>query len=126
MKTGKITPYGVVLETHEYKTITLFTELGIDIELIPKSEIPGVHTADIRMQGLEWEIKSPKGNGRWLIENTLRRAVKQSCNIILDLRRIKIPMQKCLVEINKQFQISKGIKNLKVITKNNTIIDYNK
>ena len=126
MKTGKITPNGVVLETREYKTITLFTELGINIELIPKSEIPGIHTADIRMQGLEWEIKSPKGNGRWLIENTLRRAVKQSCNIILDLRRIKIPMQKCLVEINKQSQISKGIKNLKVITKNNTIIDYNK
>ena len=36
MKKGKIIPNGVILEKHEYKTILLFTEMGSDVELIPK------------------------------------------------------------------------------------------
>ena len=38
MKKGKIIPNGVILEKHEYRTVLLFTEMGVDIELIPKSE----------------------------------------------------------------------------------------
>lgn len=34
---GKIIPNGVILEKHEYKTILLFTEMGANVELIPKS-----------------------------------------------------------------------------------------
>ncbi|MBR2659137.1 hypothetical protein IKD57_04655, partial [Candidatus Saccharibacteria bacterium] len=71
MKKGKIIPNGVILEKHEYKTILLFTEMGSDVELIPKSDKKGVRTPDIIMDGLKWEMKSPKGKGRWLLENTL-------------------------------------------------------
>ena len=89
MKKGKIIPNGVILEKHEYKTILLFTEMGSDIELIPKSDKKGVRTPDIIMDGLKWEMKSPKGKGRWLLENTLQKAVRQSPNVIIDLDRIK-------------------------------------
>ena len=58
---GTITPNGVVLETHEMATVVFLTEMGYDIELIPKSNIKGIHTPDIRMSGREWEMKSPKG-----------------------------------------------------------------
>ena len=41
MKKGKIIPNGVILEKHEYKTVLMFTEMGIDVELISKSEKKG-------------------------------------------------------------------------------------
>ena len=126
MRKGKIIPNGVILEKHEYKTILLFTEMGIDIELIPKSNKKGVHTPDIIMEGLKWELKSPRGSGRWLLENTLQRAVKQSPNVIIDLDRIKIHQIKCLQELEKQFYKSKGAKQLKVIMKTKKIVDFKK
>ncbi|MBO4813251.1 hypothetical protein J5491_03850 [Candidatus Saccharibacteria bacterium] len=126
MKKGKIIPNGVILEKHEYKTILFFTEKGVNVELIPKSNKKGIRTADIIMEGIEWELKSPKGKGRWLIEKTLKRAVRQSPNIIIDLNRIGIHQNKCLQELEKQFYKSKGIKWLKVITKTKKTIDFKK
>lgn len=126
MDKGKIIPNGVVLEKHEYKTILFFTEIGEDVELIPKSNKKGIRTADIVMDGLQWELKSPRGKGRWLLENTLKKANRQSPNIVIDLRRIKIHQDRCLQELEKQFYKSKGVKWLKVITKTKKIIDFKK
>ena len=123
-KTGKITPNGVVLEKHEYRTVLFFTEMGVDVELIPKSVKPGVHTPDLIMQGEEWEMKAPKGKGRWLLENILQDAVKQSSNIIIDLARIQIHQTKCLQELEKQFYKSKGAKKLKIITKTRKMVEF--
>lgn len=123
---GKIIPNGVILEKHEYKTILLFTEMGANVELIPKSNKKGIHTPDIIMYGLKWEMESPKGRGRWLLENTLKKAVKQSSNVIIDLDRIKIHQAKCLQKLEKQFYKSKGIQRLKIITKNKKIVEFKK
>ena len=126
MKKGKIIPNGVILEKHEYKTILLFTEMGSDVELIPKSDKKGVRTPDIIMDGLKWEMKSPKGKGRWLLENTLQKAVRQSPNIIIDLDGIKIHQTKCLQELEKQFYKSKGVRWLKIVTKTKKIVEFKK
>lgn len=126
MKTGKIKPNGVILQPHELKTVVFLTELGHNIELIPKSNIYGIHTPDIKMSSISWEIKCPKGEGKYLIQNTLHKAAHQSENIILDLRRIKIHQTKCLREIEKQFTLSRRLKRIKIITKSRKIIDLNK
>ena len=123
MKSGKIIPNGVALEAHEYNTVLLFTKLGYDVELIPKSNRKGVRSPDVIMDKLRWEMKSPKGSGRWLMENTLQDAVKQSENIIVDLRRTKRPQDKCLRELAEKFKHSKNISKIKVITKAHRIID---
>ena len=104
----------------------LFTEMGSDVELIPKSDKKGVRTPDIIMDGLKWEMKSPKGKGRWLLENTLQKAVRQSPNIIIDLDRIKIHQTKCLQELEKQFYKSKGVRWLKIVTKTKKIVEFKK
>ena len=88
-KKGKITPNGVVLKTHENATAVFLTEQGFDVELIPASNIEGVHTPDIKMDGLKWEMKAPLGEGNQLMENTIQRALRQSQNIIIDLRHTK-------------------------------------
>lgn len=126
MKKGKIIPNGVILEKHEYKTILLFTEMGFDVELIPKSNIRGVHTPDIKMGGFRWEMKAPLGGGNQLMENTIQRALKQSQNIIVDLRHTKRHQTKCLKELEKQFKSKKDIKYLKIITKSGRILDFEK
>ncbi len=126
MRKGRIIPNGVVLEKHEYKTVLFFTELGQDIELIPKSNKEGVHSPDIRMDGALWEMKAPKGEGKYLIANTVQRAVKQSHNIIIDLRRTKRHQTKCLSEIKKEFERSRSLRWLKIITKTQKIVELKK
>ena len=126
MKKGKIIPNGVVLKTHENATVVLLTDVGFDVELIPKSNVKGVHTPDLIMSDLRWEMKSPKGEGKYLMANTIQRAVKQSQNVIVDLRRTKRYQDKCLSELRKEFEKSNSLKRLKVITKNKKILDFKK
>ena len=125
-KKGKITPNGVVLKTHENATAVFLTEQGFDVELIPASNIAGVHTPDIKMDGLKWEMKAPLGEGNQLMENTIQRALRQSQNIIIDLKHTKRHQTKCLRELEKQFLNKKGIKRLKVITKSGKTLDFEK
>ena len=124
MRKGKIIPNGVVLEKHEMATVVFLTERGHDVELVPKSNVYGEHTPDIRMEGLYWEMKAPKGEGKYLIQNTLHKAAHQSENVILDLRRIKMHPDKVLFEVKKEFRLSKRIKRLKIITKLQKVIDF--
>lgn len=125
-KRGKITPNGVVLKTHENATAVFLTEQGFDINLIPPSNINGVHTPDIKMNGIAWEMKAPLGEGNQLMENTIQRALKQSQNIIIDLRHTKRHQAKCLRELKKQFVSKKSLKRLKVITKSGKTLDFEK
>ncbi len=126
MKKGKIIPNGVSLQKHEYDMVLFLTEQGYDIELIPKSDKQGEHKPDIRMEKLLLEMKSPKGGGGQLIKNTIQRALKQSPNVIIDLRCTKRHQTKCLRELKSQFDNSKTIKRLKIITKARKSIDMMK
>ena len=124
VKHGKIIPNGVVLKEHELSTVVLLTSLGFDVELIPRSNIKGVHTPDIMINGISWEIKSPKGEGKSLMKNTIQKACKQSCNVIVDMKRTKRHQGKCLHELQREFTHSKTLKRIKIITKSREIIDW--
>ena len=123
---GKITPNGVILESHELATVVFFTELGHDVELIPRSNIEGLHLPDIIMDVFKWEIKAPKGEGKWVIKNTVQKAKHQSENIIIDLRRIKLPQEKCISELNNHFKLAKRIKRMIIITKGGKMLELTK
>ena len=125
-KKGKITPNGVVLKTHENATAVFLTEQGFDVDLIPTSNIEGVHTPDIKIKGLEWEMKAPTGEGKYLMANTIQRAVKQSHNVIVDLRHTKRHQTKCLRELENEFKKSGSLKRLKIITKSGKTLDFEK
>jgi hypothetical protein len=125
-KRGRITPNGVVLKHHENATAVFLTEQGFDVELIPTSNIEGVHTPDIKMGGLEWEMKAPIGEGKYLMANTIQKAVKQSHNVIIDLRHTKRHQTKCLRELENEFRKSGSLKRLKIITKSGKTLDFEK
>ena len=81
-------------------------------------------TPDIDINGVKWEIKSPRGNGKKTIDNNLRTARKQSYNIVLDLRRVKLHQNKAMIRINYYLYAGPHkIKHLKIITKSKKIID---
>ena len=125
-KRGRITPNGVVLKHNENATAVFLTEQGFDVELIPTSNVEGVHTPDIKMNGLKWEMKAPIGEGRYLMANTIQRAVKQSCNVIVDLRHTKRHQIKCIRELENEFRKSGSLKHLKIITKSGNTLDFEK
>ena len=80
-------------------------------------------TPDIEVSGTKWEIKSPKGNSKKTIENNLRTARKQSRNIVIDLRRLKMHQTRAIGRIN--FFLSKGhsFKRVLIITKNKKVVE---
>ena len=109
-------------EQHEMDTALFLAEQGKNIVFLQPSNIRETHTPDIVMDGLEWEIKCPQGKSKHTIENNIKAAVLQSCNIIIDLRRVGIPEDKCMAQIQKQFDVRKSIKRVLVITKGKELI----
>ena len=83
-----------------------------------------ISAADILLDGVEYEIKSPftcKANS---LEHVLKDALRQSSNIIIDTSRMKNSrddnVRKFLVS---QTQMRKQIKKMIMITKQGRIID---
>ena len=108
---------------HELNTAKFFNKLGKDVEFLTPSYTKGVASPDIQMDGIVWEIKSPKGSSSRTIENNLRTALKQSENIIIDLRRIKLDEHKSISQIKKLFNVSKKIKRILIISKEQVLLD---
>ena len=126
MKKGNLTQNGVHLRDHEYATVKVLLENGYDIELIPPSQIKNLRVPDIMMCGVPWEIKAPQGNGKYTIQNTMQDAAKQSRNVIVDLRRLKMTEDVAIKGFEKEYRKSNHIKRMKIIKKDLEIIDFNK
>lgn len=90
------------------------------------SNMPGVYTPDVKIDGLEWEMKSPEGKSERTIRRNLHKASTQSRNIIFDLDRIGLPEEKCIRELTKAFEDSNHIKNMIIITKDREMIRLKK
>lgn len=117
---GKITvSVGRLVQEYELVIATVLSWTGHDVYFLKEGILPA---PDIKYTNLLWEIKSPKGGSSRTIENNLRLALKQSCNIIIDLHRINRPENQCLREIKKQAQLAKKLKRLLVVTKQNKIL----
>ena len=91
------------------------------VEFMPAAQIK---SADILLDGVEYEIKSPITNKPDKLERVIKRALKQSKNIIYDSSRIKglkdDNLRRFLTnKVRQQPQIGKLI----FITKNGQVID---
>lgn len=118
-----IIPGGVQPWPHEERVAKILAAKGYKVEFLAKSTIK---TADILLDGVEFEIKSPKTDKANSLEHVLRRALRQSSNIIIDSARIN---EKRITDNQVQnFLISKArrhkqIKRLLFITKKGKIVD---
>ena len=126
MGQGIIISNKVHLDDHEYATVKFLASLGYDIELIPPSRIKGLRTPDIYMGGMPWEMKSPVGDGKRTIVNLMQDGARQSSNLIMDLRRCKNKDIVTIKEIQFYFHISKRLRRLIIITKEEKLLDFTK
>lgn len=123
-KQGKIIANGVVLEKHEIATVVFLASKGFNIELIPP--VLEKKTPDIKMGRLFWEIKRPTGNSKYTIQHAFKSALKQSPNIVFDLRSSKLHQRQAFNRLKHEFELSKGVNRLKVILKSKRFFDFTK
>lgn len=106
---------------HEQRVAKILALAGHAVEFFPESN---TKTADILLDGVEFEIKSPKSANANSLEHILKKAVKQSCNIIIDTSRMKnIRDDNTRRFLVNQARLRKQIKKLIMITKQGQIID---
>jgi len=122
-KRGKIISHGVTLQPHEHDIVQLFTKQGLDVELIPTARQRRRKTADAIIDGIEWEFKTLRGRTTQSIERLLKKAYKQSCNIVIDIRHTSIQEKQAIAKINYEFKKRSAIKRVKIILKSDEVID---
>lgn len=115
-----VVPYGACVTENESSVAKILVKTGYDVRFL-KTQL--VKMPDIVFMGREWEIKTPIGKNSRTIENIMRRVLKQSVNIVLDLRYIGLADEKSLREIERQMGLMKRIKNVIVINRNGEIVD---
>ncbi len=111
------------MEPHELETINYFLHLGYDIEVIVPRYTPGSKNADFFMNGLVWESKCPMGKSLSTVEHLFRKAVRQSENVIFDLRNFGSSEVKAVKLLLRIFNVSKKAKRIKIIKRNNEMVE---
>ena len=111
-------------EPLEFETAKYFASLGKNVVFILPSHIPNQHSPDIRMDGVEWEIKCPIGKSKRTLENNMRKALKQSQNIIFDSRHLKLSEKSSITQLEYEFNNRKRIKKLLIIKKDGELLVY--
>ncbi len=116
---------GAEPEPHEIQTALFLRKTGVKVTFLAPKNLPGVKTPDISIDGAKWEIKSPVSAGSRSIEHAFRSAIKQSENVLFDLRRSKASDAANLAKIKRQIQLVRGkeLRRVKVITKEMKMLD---
>lgn len=120
---GKLEAHGINLQVHELSTIEFFLERGKNIELVVPSNTPHNKNADCIMDGLFWEMKCPMGKSLATVEHLFRKAVRQSENVIFDLRYLRMGDTKAVGLLSRLFVMSKRARRIKIITKSGFLIE---
>jgi len=119
---GKVLiPGGARPWSHELRVANILALAGHAVEFLPKTNMKA---ADILLDGIAYEIKSPKSANSNTLEHILKKALKQSSNIIIDTSRMKnVRDDNTRRFLINQVRIRKQIKKLIMISKQGQIID---
>ena len=97
---------------------------GGEIKMIPRVNYPeGIKTPDYIFRGEYWDLKSPNGNGKRLLEDLIKNNREQARNFIVDISNSKITIMKLNTQIFKLFN-SKNTNwvNILIVIKLNKLI----
>lgn len=117
---GIFTPPGRKIWPHEMRVAKILAMAGHSIEFLPENlqKMP-----DILLDGIEYEIKSPKTASSNTLEHLLKKGLKQCSNLIIDTSRAKMRDDKMRDFLVAQMRKTKQIKKMIMITKRGRIID---
>ena len=127
MNRGKgsiIIPAGLDVWDHELKTAQVFAKHGYTVEFLIVNQGQRIKTADVLIDSIVYEIKSPKTDKLSAVERNLKRATKQSSNIIVDSRRMhKIHDTTIQGFLLQKLKHQRTIKKLLFVNRKHEIID---
>ena len=127
MKTGKILKEDKAFPSDsELKTAEFLASRGHNILFIAPSRHRNTKTPDIEMNKKRWEIKRPKGKGKYNLQHAFKAALKQSPNIIIDLRSLGMNESNNIRKLTKLFNDSANAKSMLIITKSLKLLEYKK
>jgi hypothetical protein len=111
---------------HEIKAVKVLLQHGYSVRFLPKDQRPNVKTADLLLNGVPFELKSPRSDKLSAIERNLKRASHQSENIIIDSRRMKgVKDDNIKRYLIIKLKTQRTIKKLLFITKKGRLLDIN-
>lgn len=121
-KSGVFTPSDREPWEHERRVAEILARAGHYVEFLAEGSL---RTPDIRVDGvIEYEIKSPESARAITIERAIKKALKQSRNIIIDASRMKDARDdRVRNTLIFQARSRKQIKEMLYITKRGKIID---
>jgi hypothetical protein len=120
-------PAGINVWKHELSTANALAEAGFIVEFLPTKDIKNAKSPDILMDGEKWDLKAPMTDKLSASERNLKRATKQSINIIIDSRRLrKIHDSTVQNFLLQKFKQQKTIKKLFFINRKHQVIDISK
>ena len=105
---------------HELRTARVLALAGHYVEFLPEGNL---HSPDVRLDGVEYEIKSPETEKTSSLEQTIRAALKQCPNIIIDSSRMKMHDDRARRFLVRKCHEQKQIKKMIFVTKRGEIID---
>lgn len=108
---------------HELRTAEALASAGLTVIFLAPDNENHHKNADVEIDGIVYEMKSPKSNRLSNVQRTLQKALDQSSNVIYDTRRIKDLMDSQVErELRKQAATSKRLKRLLLVTKKRQVI----
>ena len=120
-------PAGVNIWQHELSTANALAQAGYIVEFLSTKDIKDTKSPDILMDGERWELKAPKTNKLSAIERNLKRATKQSSNIVIDSHRLrKIHDSTVQAFLMQKLKQQKTIKKLLFVNRKHQVLDIGK
>ena len=122
-KRGVFKPAGRRVWPHEDRVADILAAAGHYVEFLPEGKF---HSADILLDGVEYEMKSPRSFKTNSMEQLIKDALykKQCPNIVFDSLRLKgIRDYKVREFLVSQAKTRKAIKSMLFVTKRGKIID---
>lgn len=88
------------------------------IKFLKPNRTKGSKTPDLLIDDAYWEIKSIDRLGKYTLDHAERAGLKQADNLIFDLRRLTIPLEKkASREIEREYQKRKSWNGLIIIVR---------
>ena len=124
-KQGKIiAPSGLNIQEHEMSTARALADAGYDIEFSRRTWGKRVTSPDVVINGVMWEMKSPLASDRKAIERNLRKACRQSANVVFDSQRMKGASDAEIErELRRLRRHVRAVKRLRFVNRRREVVD---
>ena len=113
--------FGARPSTTEMEVVEILVENQIArdcVKFLKPSRTKGAKTPDLLMDEVYWEIKSIDKLGKYTLEHALRSGLRQAGNLIIDLRRLNVNLEKKAIKsIEQEFLKRNSWKGLVAIVR---------